>query len=305
MRRRVILFLFVQSASAASRLAATEVVNESDPDSVARAAKPVIVSPLLMQAGSQPVAAPDTVVVQSGSLTLRGLLWKPSGAGPFPAVLYNHGSGPQSDLTRPARIGPVFARHGYVLLYLFRRGAGLSASQGTDSETLMNQAMAANGQAGRNEVQLQLLETELVDVLAGLAHLRARSDVDTARIAVVGYSFGGQLTLLLTTDHSIRAAVVFGVAAGSWDGSVRLRDRLLAAVRQTTRPVFFIHAANDYSITPGTALDRELARAGRPHRLKIYPAVGSTPRDGHDFIHQRVTSWETDVFAFLSEHNRR
>jgi dienelactone hydrolase len=265
----------------------------------------VIVSPLPIRAGGQTLAAPDTVALQSGSLTLRGLLWKPDGAGPFPAVLYNHGSGPQSDLTRPAKLGPVFARHGYVLLYLFRRGAGLSADQGTDSETLMNRAMAAFGQARRNDVQLQLLEAELPDVETGLAVLRARSDVDTARIAVVGYSFGGQLTLLEAERHDIRAAVVFGVAAGSWEGSPMLRDRLLAAVRRTTAPVFFIHAANDYSIAPGKALDAEMARAGRLHRLKIYPAVGSTPRDGHDFIHQRVSSWETDVFAFLDEHTRR
>jgi dienelactone hydrolase len=265
----------------------------------------VIVSPLPNKAGGQTSAAPDTVVLQSGSLTLRGLLWKPDGAGPFPAVLYNHGSGPQSDLTTPTKLGPVFARHGYVILYLFRRGAGLSADQGTDSETLMNQAMAEHGQAGRNAVQLQLLEAELADVLAGLAVLRARSDVDTARIAMVGYSFGGQLTLLGADRRGIRAAVVFGAAAGSWEGSSKLRERLLAAVRRTTAPVFFIHAANDYSISPGKALDAEMARAGRSHRLKIYPAVGSTRRDGHDFIHQRVCSWESDVFMFLDEHTRR
>jgi len=101
----------------------------------------VIASPLPIQAEAQTLAAPDTVVVKNGSLTLRGLLWKPEGVGPFPAVLYNHGSGPQSDLTRPAKLGPLFARHGYVMRYLFRRGAGLSADQGTDAETLMNRAM--------------------------------------------------------------------------------------------------------------------------------------------------------------------
>src|SRR6185436_8440522 len=93
----------------------------------------VIFSLLPIKAGGQTLATPDTVVVYNGSLTLRGLLWKPEGAGPFPAVLYNHGSGPQSDLSRPAKLGPVFARHGYVVLYLFRRGAGLSADQGIDS----------------------------------------------------------------------------------------------------------------------------------------------------------------------------
>jgi len=111
--------------------------------------------------------------------------------------------------------------------------------------------------------------------------------------------------LLLAERYSIKGAAVFGAASGSWNGSPQLRDRLLAAVRRTTAPVFFIYAANDYSIAPGKALNAEIARAGRSHYLKIYPAVGSTPRDGHDFIHRRVSSWEGDVFAFLDECTRR
>jgi len=265
----------------------------------------VIVAPLRIKAGGQTLAAPDTVVIHNGSLVLHGLLWKPEGAGRFPAVLYNHGSGPQSDLTRPAKLGPVFARHGYVMLYLFRRGAGLSANQGIDSETLMNRAHSEGGQKARNEVQLKLLDAELTDVVAGLTLLRARPDVDTARIVVVGYSFGGQLTLLLAERYSIKGAAVFAAASASWNGSPELRDRLLAAVRRTTAPVFLIYAANDYSTAPGKALNAEMERAGRSHYLKIYPAVGSTPREGHDFIYRRVSSWEGDVFAFLDERTRR
>src|SRR5436305_580019 len=36
---------------------------------------------------------PEIVVVQSGTLKLHALLWHPPGHGPFPAVLFNHGSG--------------------------------------------------------------------------------------------------------------------------------------------------------------------------------------------------------------------
>jgi len=146
----------------------------------------------------------------------------------------------------------------------------------------------------------------LADVRAGLTVLRARSEVDTSRIAVVGYSFGGQLALLVAEhDANVRAGVVFGVAAGSWETSPKLRKRLVAAVRRTTAPVFFIHAANDYSVSPGQALNAEMARSGRSHALKLYPAVGSTPKEGHDFIHQRISEWVPDVFAFLDRYVRR
>ena len=35
-------------------------------------------------------SAPDTVVVRNGRVTLRALLWRPAGRGPFPAILVNH-----------------------------------------------------------------------------------------------------------------------------------------------------------------------------------------------------------------------
>jgi hypothetical protein len=52
-----------------------------------------------------------------------------------------------------------------------------------------------------------------------------------------------------------------------------------------------IHAANDYSIEPGKALGTEMARLGKPHRVKIYPPVGRTADEGHDFVHLGVATW--------------
>ena len=37
-------------------------------------------------------ARPEMITFRSGDLELKGYLWKPSGDGPFPAVLWNHGS---------------------------------------------------------------------------------------------------------------------------------------------------------------------------------------------------------------------
>lgn len=265
----------------------------------------VLGSMLSVRADGQALGAPETVVVPNSALTLRGLLWRPIGSGPFPAVLFNHGSGLQSDLKNPAILGPAFARHGYAFLYLFRRGAGLSADQGTNSGALMARALAQDGQDARNELQLQLQEIELRDVVAGLAFLRGRNDVDARRVAVAGHSFGGQLTLLLTErDTSVRAAVVFGAAAASWESSPKLRARLLAAVGGANAPVFFIHAANDYSVAPGTALAAEMKRLGKLQRMKIYPSVGQTPAEGHNFVHLSLSTWEPDVFAFLDDRMR-
>ena len=258
---------------------------------------------------------PDTVVVRNGSVTLRGLLWRPNGRGPFPAILLNHGSGrSQEELARLGpyegqadTLGPVFARHGYVFLFLFRRGVGLSAGQDTNAVDLMNRALAAHGQEARNALQLQLLEgRELTDALAGLAFLRKLPDVDPHNVGVVGHSFGGSLTVLMAErEPDLRAIVEFSTAGYSWDRSPELRERLLAALAHVRSPMFFIHAANDYSIAPGKALDARLQQLGKAHRLKIYPPMGSTPDDGHNFPIIGVSRWEADVFAFLDEYMRR
>jgi dienelactone hydrolase len=276
-----------------------------------------VTSPLAVRAEAPGAREPDTVLVHSGSLELRALLWRPDGHGPFPAVLFNHGSWPATDtpagprpdlriLAQAAALGPAFARHGYVFLFLFRRGAGLSAGHGTNCADLLERELAANGQEARNRLQMQLLETdELRDALAGLAFLRARPEVDARHVAAAGHSFGGSLTLLLAErDGTLAAAVDFGGAAASWERSPQLRARLLQAVDGTVVPVFFIHAANDYSVAPGKALAAEMARLDKPHRIKIYPPFGATPSEGHNFLHLSVATWEADVFTFLDERLR-
>jgi dienelactone hydrolase len=122
-------------------------------------------------AWGQTAGGPETVVVHSGSDILHAMLWRPKGHGPFPGILLNHGSGRTSeDLERlgpyernAEKLGPVFARHGYVFLYLFRRGVGLSADQGANAVDLMNTGSAAHGQEARNALQLQLLDNREMD----------------------------------------------------------------------------------------------------------------------------------------------
>jgi carboxymethylenebutenolidase len=248
--------------------------------------------------------------VRSGRLTLRAQVWRPSGKGPFPAVLFNHGSYSARDplpRSAPETLGPVFARHGYVFLWLHRQGIGLSRRQGIADGDQFARAFKAEGVEGRNRVQLQLLEHEEInEATAALERLRTRDDVDARRIGIVGHSFGGSLSLLMAArDPEIRAAVIFGGAAGSWNQSAGLRERLLAAVASMLAPALFVHAENDYSIAPGSALAAEMQRLGKPHALKIYAAFGPDTRAGHNIVFESVRTWESDVFAFLDACLRR
>jgi carboxymethylenebutenolidase len=275
----------------------------------------VLASALATMAEGKASGGPETVAVHNGPVTLHALIWRPQGRGPFPAILLNHGSGrTPEELERLGPyeqqayiLGPMFARHGYVFMFLFRRGVGLSADQGKNAVDLMNIESSAHGQEARNTLQLQLLENrDMSDALSGLAFLRALPKVDAHDVAVIGHSFGGSLTLLMAErEPDLRAVVIFSGAGYSWDRSPELRARLLTGVEHIGMPVFFIHAANDYSVASGKALDAKLQQLGKPHLLKIYPPIGQTPDDGHAFPFLGVKIWEPDVFAFLDMYMRR
>ena len=76
---------------------------------------------------TQDTNKPDTIIVRSGNLKLRGLLWHPSTVEKLPAVIFCHGSYGTGDsiydvVQNISSVGPLFAKHGYIFLGLFRRG---------------------------------------------------------------------------------------------------------------------------------------------------------------------------------------
>jgi dienelactone hydrolase len=262
-----------------------------------------------------PSVVPETIVIPSGKLRLKAFLWKPIGSGPFPTVLFNHGSGGADadhtaglPMTEAAeRLAPLFLKYGYAFVYLFRRGQGLSADQGSFMQDILQREEAVKGKEARQHLQFMLATTDhLDDVLAALSFLKTAPAIDSKRIAILGHSFGGQLTLLAAErDNTIRAAVTFGAAANSWEHSPELRKRLLAAAEKTAAPIMLIQAANDYSTAPGQELAEELRGLHKSYVLKIYPPVGQTSDDGHNFLYLAIPQWEEDVFNFLDEHVKR
>src|SRR5690349_14864889 len=123
------------------------------------------------------LAAADDVTFPSGSLTLHGVLYKPEGKGPFPAVIYNHGSAEgMISKTGFDALGPVFASHGWVFFGPYRRGQGLSASAGPYIGDQIAAADKSGGILAAAETMVRLLTTDhLNDQLAALGWLRRQS----------------------------------------------------------------------------------------------------------------------------------
>jgi carboxymethylenebutenolidase len=261
---------------------------------------------LLLLLGVPCAPAAQPVTFAADGRTLHGLLYRPEGRGPFPAVLYNHGSAPgrESDAAFEA-VGPLFRAHGWVLFAPYRRGQGTSRNAGPYIGDEIAAARAQGGLDAAADRMLQLLTTDqLDDQLAARAWLERQSFVRAGAIAAMGNSFGGIESLLGAAHGGYCAAVDFSGGAESWEVAPRLRERLLDAARTARAPLLFVQAANDYTVEPSRVLYAAARSAGNGAEILIYAPFGATAADGHSFAWRGVSLWQEDVRRFLEQHCR-
>jgi len=241
------------------------------------------------------------IFYKSGGLRIEAYLYKPSGDGPFPLVVYNHGSRDGQDrLEQPAMfVGRLLTGAGYAVLVPERRGYGKS-----DGPILRDEIGRDLGSR-----MLNRLHEEASDVLAAVDQIGSDRSIDTTRTALVGWSFGGIVSLFAARGSAAFFAVV-DQAAGSltWDHSPALQSALRDAAANIRAPLLCMDAKNDAT----TAAVKAACDAARSHgyaaELKIYPAFtparntsGAAP--GHlVFTAQGVSIWGSDVVAFLDAH---
>jgi dienelactone hydrolase len=251
---------------------------------------------LLNQSALGQSVRPELITFKGSDLELKGFLWKPSGDGPFPAVLWNHGSEKLPGTVDT--VAPFFVGKGYVFFVPHRRGQGRSPGP-----YIMDEVNKAESRGERGQLLVDLHEIHLGDQLAGLRYLQRLTFVDANRIAVMGFSFGGIQTMLaVERGPGYRVAVDCSGAAETWNGASSLRSRLTEAARNAKMPVFFLQAENDYSLTPNRVLSEEVRKAGQPVEAKVYPAFGTGPRDGHSFCVRGTKTWGPDVLRFIEAH---
>ena len=243
-------------------------------------------------------ANPVEVTFPSGNLVLHGFIYKPEGKGPFPAVLWNHGSE-----RRPGwlpELAPIFLSKGYILFIPHRRGHG--RSPGEYVMDLLDRANQSGGPQARSKMLVELMELHLEDQLAALSYLKGLPEVDPQRIAVAGCSFGGiQTVLMAERGMGLRAAVDFAGAAQNWGHSQELRERMLRAVQHAQMPIFFIQAKNDYDISPSRDLAAAMEKSNKPHTIQILPSFGKSNQDAHEFCTHGGEIWASQVFSFLTQ----
>jgi dienelactone hydrolase len=176
---------------------------------------------------------------------LTARLYRPPGAGPFPALVFMHGCG---GVGRRQHVWAAELVHdGYVVLIPDSFGVRRISRTCAAADTLP-------------------ADTRAADVFAAVRQLRTRRDIDGARIGVIGWSQGGSTTLWALTyqsdhpDEPLAAAIAFypGCAdAPGWDDGppllmllgekdnwtlasrcLRLADRMRAAGRSVQTIVY-------------------------------------------------------------------
>ena len=226
-------------------------------------------------ARGQPVAEPQSyteVFYYSGPLRIQAYLYRPPGNGPFPLVIYNHGSRENREgESRPfSYVGGILLQNGYAVLVPERRGYG--RSDGLTYTEEMRQSIGRRGLAIESPNFVGRLQAESDDVLSALDYIRTLPFVDRSRLGIMGWSFGGIVTMFaVSRSGAFRTAVDQAGGALTWDGSAALRDALLAAAHQVRSPLLMMVAQNDRTTASITTLATALQTQNPATELIIYP----------------------------------
>ncbi len=247
------------------------------------------------------------VTYPAGDVTVSGILLRPTGRGPFPAVVLAHGYiDPAVYVTGQglAREQDRLARAGFVVLHTDYRGH------------------AASDPVGEVERESRLGYTR--DVLHAVGTLKRLPYVDPDRVALLGRSMGGGVVLnaLVAQPGAVRAAVLFASVSSLFVDNLRqftVPGRPEAARRfehrfgtpssapevyaglssrtyfdRVTQPLLIHHGSSDDTCPIAWSRDtqRLLRRAGAHSRLEVYRG------EEHAFIPQWPLSMDRTV-AFL------
>lgn len=245
-------------------------------------------------------------------LEIEGVLIHPvSGKDKAPLVVLPHG-GPEGIsldgwTTRATYPAQLFANRGFAVLMPNYRG-----SQG-------------RGVAFGKADQKDLGGKEFEDVLAGIDDLGARGVVDTNRVGMGGWSYGGYFSGLAATMHTKRfKAAMVGAAITNWisfSGTTEIEHENslvhwnlwpwenmdlawerspMAHLQGAQTATLLVHGQSDTRVPPGQAMElyRGLRHFGVTTEIALYP------REGHglserahqlDFAERFVSFFETHV----------
>ena len=233
----------------------------------------------------------STSLMEGGKpVRLELLVRKPHGTGPFPTVVFNHGStgrGDNPELFRrswsAATVADFFVERGWMIVFPQRRGRG--ASDGRYDEGFEPDRSRYSCDPNRS---LPGVDRAIEDLDAVMSHLRSRPDVLQTRVVLAGQSRGGILAIAYA---GARPDAFVGVVnfVGGWMGD---RCPNAAAINGATskrggkfpRATLWLYGDQDpyYSLAHSKGNFEAFLAAGGKGRFESYWVPGQN--SGHSVL---------------------
>jgi dienelactone hydrolase len=227
--------------------------------------------------------------------------------GKHPLALLTHGT--SNDPNERAHITPWamlpqaiwFARRGYVVLVIVRRGYGSSSGNQADgtSQSCPGAGIGSFTDSG---------EASAADLRAAVQYAATLPEVDPSTVISTGVSTGGFAQVALSADPppGLRAAISFaGGRGGDGHGHNCNQDGIVSAFhgfgKKSRLPMLWIYSENDKWFPPDLAhqFDAVFRQAGGNDQFVLAPPFSD---DGHHFF-SNVNGWSPIVDAFLKQQN--
>ncbi len=244
------------------------------------------------------------VTVDGEQVKLAVITYKPAGNGPFPTLIFHHGStGSGTDPSRfarpydPKEMAGWFTARGWAVLLPSRRGRG-------GSEGKYDEGFSINRSYGYScEPPLSIpgADRALRDIDAITPLLLAQPFVDPNRFAVGGVSRGGILTIAWSGKHpEAKAAINF---VGGWMGTgcstaTTINQSLFKRGATFGQPALWLYGDGDsfYPLSHSRGNFTAYQSAGGTGTFNEYKPPGGM--NGH-YINSVPNLWSADMETYL------
>jgi len=205
-----------------------------------------------------------------GTRSLKGILLKPEGKGPFPAVLISHGMGGSAE-TFSLQKAREFVKWGLVCVATDYT----HVDQKGDRKTF-----------GASEENISRAKTCL-DLLAGLPY------VDRKRVAAYGNSMGAFLTIGLAAALPDRLAAA-AITAGGVNTVAGFPAPAVEEAAKIQAPFLILHGTKDTTVPPERSqlLKEALDKIPVANERKLWEGVGhNLHQEKSDEVYAAVKEW--------------
>ena len=200
---------------------------------------------------------------------MTGILVKPDGKGPFPAILISHGMG-SSAASFALNKARVMVKWGLVCIAVdYTHAKGGDRTQAGASAENLRRAMAC------------------------LEILRNLGCVDMKRVCAYGNSMGAFLTIGLAA-HAPEQIAAAAITAGGIAPLEGVPAPSTAAAQRVRAPLLILHGTADSTVPPerSALLQQTLDRSGVPCQRRLFDGVGhNLHQERADEVYPLIRDW--------------